>query len=224
MAPTELTLAVCLFPLVGPTDFQGPLEQFGFLTQKTVDRGIFNVKVNTFIKPTYLGITRDPIEPMSGPRLLPDKTYGDVKEGEQFDIVFVPGGYGTARHESPQVVLDFVRKQAPGAKYVLSVCAGADILAGADVLNGKRATTNKSMFLRTVEDFKDKNIEWVRKARWVVDGNVWTSSGMAAGSDMAYAFVKHLAGYEVAEFIRGLVEFSAHEQDDDEFAEFHGLI
>jgi putative intracellular protease/amidase len=25
------------------------------------------------------------------------------------------------------------------------------------------------------------NIEWVAEARWVVDGNVWTSSGVAAG-------------------------------------------
>ena len=28
----------------------------------------------------------------------------------------------------------------------------------------------------------DKSIEWVPRARWVVDGNIWTSSGVTAGT------------------------------------------
>lgn len=92
MAPTELSLAVCLFPLVAPTDFQGALGLFSFLSQEVVDLGFTPATVSTYIKPTYLGITKDPIHPISGPELLVNRTYDDVKEGEQFDIIFVPGG------------------------------------------------------------------------------------------------------------------------------------
>ncbi len=44
------------------------------------------------------------------------------------------------------------------------------------------------------------------------------------GGDLAYAFVKQLVGFEIAEIVRGTVEISIHEQDEDEFAAFHGLV
>lgn len=43
-------------------------------------------------------------------------------------------------------LLEFVKQQAPGALYILSVCTGSWILAQAGLLNGKRATTNKAAF------------------------------------------------------------------------------
>ena len=47
---------------------------------------------------------------------------------------------------TPEDEIEFIRQAAPNAKYVMSVCGGAAILAMAGVLEGKRATTNKSMF------------------------------------------------------------------------------
>ena len=41
---------------------------------------------------------------------------------------------------------------------------------------------------------------------------------------MGYAFMEHLAGHEVAEKVRGIIELSIHAQDDDEFAEFYNLV
>ena len=67
-------------------------------------------------------------------------------------------------------------------------------------------------------------MKWVAKARWVVEGRIWTSSGVTAGSDMGYAFLQHLVGNDIADFIRGIVEVSVRKQDDDEFAEYHGLL
>lgn len=47
---------------------------------------------------------------------------------------------------APPEQLEFLRKQSPHATYVMSVCGGSIILAEAGALNGKRATTNKSLF------------------------------------------------------------------------------
>ena len=41
---------------------------------------------------------------------------------------------------------------------------------------------------------------------------------------MAYAFLVHIEGKEVAEALRGAIELSLKEADDDEFAEFFGLV
>ena len=47
-------------------------------------------------------------------------------------------------------LIEFLKKQAPGAKYILTVCSGSWVLAGTGLLNGKKATTNKAFFKRIV--------------------------------------------------------------------------
>lgn len=42
---------------------------------------------------------------------------------------------------------------------------------------------------------------WVPTARWVEDGNIFTSSGISAGIDATYAWVSRVYGDEVAEYI-----------------------
>jgi len=50
--------------------------------------------------------------------------------------------------------MEFLKKQAPGARYILTVCSGSWIFAGTGFLNGKKATTNKSFFKRIVVRLK----------------------------------------------------------------------
>jgi transcriptional regulator GlxA family with amidase domain len=43
-------------------------------------------------------------------------------------------------------MLEFIRNQEPGAKYILTVCSGSAILAQTGILDGKKATTHKMSF------------------------------------------------------------------------------
>lgn len=62
-------------------------------------------------------------------------------------------------------------------------------------------------------NFRDKvttscpDVNWVRQARWVTDGNIWTSSGVSAGIDMMYAFVASQYGEGVATKIAKTTEY-----------------
>ena len=55
-------------------------------------------------------------------------------------------GFGTRPEVIQPSLLEFLKKQVPGAKFVLSTCTGSWALAQAGVLNGKQATSNKALF------------------------------------------------------------------------------
>jgi len=180
------------------------------------------------VKFDYLAPTLQPVISQFAPSVNPTKTYQSAtEEGIQYDILWVPAGpmpdHVTGKDDVPESEIAFIKAQGPKAQYIISVCGGSAILARAGVLSGKKATSNKAFF-KLIEKITPKDITWVPKARWVIDGNVWTSSGVSAGSDMALAFVSHLVGPQAARAIRGLVEVTELTQEDDPFAAFHGLV
>ncbi|KAJ7050450.1 class I glutamine amidotransferase-like protein [Mycena amicta] len=229
--PETLSIAVCISDEVTLSDFIPPVEILAGLNN--ADHPAFGPAMGEVpyrVAFDYLSPTMDPVVSISGraaPTFNPTMTYKDaIASGKQFDILWVPAGpivdMATGTSRIPQDEVDFIKQQTPKAKYVLSVCGGAYQLAISGVLSGKRATTNKQ-FYRAIVATTPKDIEWVPKARWVVDGNVWTSSGVSAGSDMALAFVEHITNARVARAIRGSIEIAEVTQEDDPFAAFHGL-
>lgn len=46
------------------------------------------------------------------------------------------------------------------------------------------------------------------------DGKTWTSSGVAAGLDMTYAFVKQLYGNKIADTVVNGIEYAQHQDLD----------
>jgi len=57
---------------------------------------------------------------------------------------------------------------------------------------------------------KNKAVNWVPKARWVVDGNIWSSSGVAAGMDMTYAFISTVFSSDIAKQLADTMEYEPH--------------
>jgi len=128
-------------------------------------------------------------------------------------MLLLPGGMGARGprgEENTGPVVQFLKTldlSGEGSiKHVLTVCTGSEILARTGLLDGRNATTNKRAF----NDVKAKhpNVKWVAKARWVVDGNVWTSSGISAGMDLAFAWMAEVWGEEVAGFVADRSEVS----------------
>ena len=54
--------------------------------------------------------------------------------------------------------------------------------------------------------------------------HVYDGISFIIGADMANAFIEYLWGADTAKKIRGITELSVHAEDDDEYAEFHGLV
>ncbi|PKS09699.1 hypothetical protein jhhlp_004320 [Lomentospora prolificans] len=80
--------------------------------------------------------------------------------------------------ETLQPSIDFIKTIYPNLQYLITVCTGASLAARAGVLDRRRATTNKRAW--TFVTAFGPDVEWVSPARFVVDGNIWSSSGVSA--------------------------------------------
>lgn len=120
-------------------------------------------------------------------------------------ILLLPGGFGTRREVGHPPQLQALRQLVEAAGFVLSVCTGAALLARTGSLDGKQATTNKRAFGWVAE--QGPQVKWVKKARWVRAGNLYTASGVSAGMDMALGFIADQFGQAVAEQIAAGIEY-----------------
>ncbi|CAO2658544.1 Nn.00g062670.m01.CDS01 [Neocucurbitaria sp. VM-36] len=222
---------VLMFPGFQALDVFGPLDVFNSLTML--------YKFST--KLTMLAKTLDAVETshqragnmmFSHPdtdvsqSMIVDRTFeeqlrineavagGDERTGA-IDVLIVPGGVGTRNDMTAEI--DFVKRMYPSMKAVLSVCTGATILARAGILDGRRATTNKRAYEWATST--GPKVKWVAEARWVVDGNIVTGSGISAGIDATYAFVSMNYGEGIAQELADSAEYVRWtDQDNDPFA------
>ncbi len=178
-------IGLLLFPRLTQLDLTGPFEVFANTPGATVH---------------LLWKTLDPVRAITGMGIVPDTTLADCP---QLDVICVPGGSGVAEVMEDPEVLDFLRRQAVGARYVTSVCTGALVLGAAGLLRGKRATTHWGShdFLATLGAIPTQG-------RVVRDGNIFTGGGVTAGIDFALTLVAEMCGPEVAQAIQLQIEYA----------------
>lgn len=128
-----------------------------------------------------------------------------ILNADEKGILVVPGGRGTRQLVDDAAFLALLETLANQAAYCLSICTGAALLAKCGALNGKKATSNKRAMAWVKSTCHQVN--WVDKARWVIDGKYYTSSGVSAGMDMALGFVSDCCGRDKAEEIATLIEY-----------------
>ncbi|KAH7392646.1 DJ-1/PfpI family protein [Pyrenochaeta sp. MPI-SDFR-AT-0127] len=134
---------------------------------------------------------------MPAPNGTTETDKGDI------EVLIVPGGGGTRQNMTEEIA--FVKELYPKLKYIISVCTGSTILSRSGILDGRKATTNKRAWPWATST--GPNVTWVPTARWVEDGNIFTSSGISAGIDVTYAWVSRVYGDEVAEFLSLSAEY-----------------
>ncbi len=187
-----MKIGVLLFNQFELLDVFGPLEMLGHVEDISIE-----------LVAQEIG----PIKSAQGPCAYAQT---NLDSASQYDVLLVPGGIGTREMVNDQPTLDWIAKQAEKARYITSVCTGSALLAKSGVLANKQATTNKMAFHWVVS--QGPNTNWITKARWVKDGNIYTSSGVSAGTDMALAFIADIWGESKAREIANLAEY---EWNDD---------
>src|SRR5438034_5788162 len=110
------------------------------------------------------------------------------------------------------VLVDWIGQATVKAELVLSVCTGALLLAKAGLLDGLEATTHHGAIDLLREVAPKTTIPAAR--RWVDNGRVICSAGIAAGIDMSLQVVARLLGREVAEKTASQMEYPFQRSDE----------
>jgi cyclohexyl-isocyanide hydratase len=182
-----IQIVFVLFPGVTQLDMTGPAQVLSRLPGAAV---------------SVAAKTLDPVATDSGFALVPTVTFDGAP---QADILCVPGGHGVAGALGDAATIDFIRRQASGAKWVTSVCTGAFLLGRAGLLERRRATTHW-VYAHLLALVGAQHAP----GRVVEDGNVITAGGVTAGIDFALTLIAREAGEEAARAVQLALEYDPH--------------
>ena len=182
---THLQIGSLLFEGLDQIDLTGPFEILSRMPNSTY---------------RLYGKTTDTVRDIRGLRLAADALLADAP---QLDVLHIPGGYGQEALMEDEEVLSWVRRQAAGAKCVLSVCTGALICGAAGLLKGRRATTHWSAF-ELLPIFGAIPVN----QRVVSDGNMLFAAGVTAGIDGGLRVAADLRGEEAAQTIQLYMQYA----------------
>jgi cyclohexyl-isocyanide hydratase len=176
---THLHIGSLLFEGIDQIDLTGPFEVLSRIPNATY---------------RIYGKTTEPVRDLKGLRLTPDAALADAP---QLDVLHVPGGFGQEALMEDTEMLDWIRRQAAGARSIFSVCTGALLFGAAGLLKGKRATTHWASF-HLLPLFGAIPVN----ERVVIDGDWIFAAGVTAGIDGALRLASILRGDEVAQSIQ----------------------
>ncbi len=132
--------------------------------------------------------TKAPLRISGGLQVVPDHSFDDAPPPR---VVVIPAQGGA----SPKM-REWIKKTAPHADLVMSVCTGAFVLADTGLLAGKSATTHHSSYNRFAMGYPNVRLE--KGVRFVENGNLATAGGLSSGIDLALRVVERYFGSEAA--------------------------
>jgi len=180
--PRQVT--ILLFDGVEVLDFAGPFEVFAVTGEINSTRPF---EVATVSERGGLITARN------GLRV---ESHHAIADAPRTDLLVIPGGQGTRALLTHEPVIGYLRKAAPQAEIVLSVCTGALLLGKAGLLDGLHATTHH-LALDLLRAAAPRAT--VRENDRVVDnGQIVTAAGISAGIDASLHCVSRLLGRPVA--------------------------
>jgi transcriptional regulator GlxA family with amidase domain len=103
-------------------------------------------------------------------------------------------------------LIERIRQASEKAELILSVCTGALLLAKAGLLDGLEATTHHGAIDLLRQAAPKTMVHTAR--RFVDNGRVISSGGIAAGIDMSLHIVNRLLGREVADKTASQIEYA----------------
>ena len=121
------------------------------------------------------------------------KAIGD----DEFDTILV--GVGMEVPSTSPAVASYLRQAAKSARRLASICLGSFALGDTGLLDGRRATTHWRYAQQLQKRFPKCKVDMVKI--FITDGQIWTSAGMSAASDLAVSMIESDYGADLAQAV-----------------------
>jgi putative intracellular protease/amidase len=229
-ASPPLSYGVLLFPGFEVLDIAGPIECLSTLTHRQQGSSLTLAVIGRPIDDDHPDIPMELTPADPDPTVLgfsfqsqqvykPTHTFATAPP---LDMLLIPGGWGNLPPTKAAPEVAFLKSVYPSLKYLLTICTGSGLAAAAGILDGHRATGNKAVWDR-LTSFGPKTY-WVAHARWVVSGNIWTTSGVSAGTDGMIAFLASVYDSQLVENVVNSMEYNRQsDPSKDPFATIYNI-
>lgn len=202
-ANEKLNVAILIFDGVQIIDYTGPYEVFGSRGR----RNVFTVAEKSDVVTTAMGM-----------KVVPAFTFENHPKA---DILVIPGGgnsipgknaRGVGIQMENKKLLNWIQQKSIDAKYVLSVCNGAFLIAKAGLLENLSATTTAGW----IPELKNVSptTKLVYEQRFVDNGKVITTAGLSSGIDGALHVIEKMDGIGWAKMIALSIEYDWQPDSD----------
>lgn len=185
-------IAFLVFPRLTLLDLVGAYDSLRRVATMSIDPAV-----------THRIIGTEPeVADETGLVVRPDSVYEDLRG---FDLLYVPGGFGTRTLVDDRRLIDYLRSW--GAERPLaSVCSGALLIGRAGHLSGLRATTHHLAY----DLLRPLCGEVVTDRRVVDEGRVVTAGGVSSSLDLGLYLVEKFWGAAAREAIAAQMEYRGY--------------
>ncbi len=192
-----MIIGIPIYEKVDLLDVAAPYEMFNLMKQFVP---ALQAEVYLVAEKTGSIKTRD------GLIMKPHKAFADLPN---LDVLWVPGGDPSAlkklMNDRHRRYLNYLVSSCTKARFVVSVCEGAMLLAQAGLLDGYNATTHWA-FIPCLKQFSAINVV-EGYPRFVVDRNRVTGGGISSGLDEALKLVELLSSTAIAQQVQQFTQY-----------------
>lgn len=142
--------------------------------------------------------TLQPITTEEGLHLLPDYTFENCPK---LTALFVPSGYDMYAQVRNERLIDFIRNKDRETDYVVSNCAGAQLIGKSGIADGHKIVTYIGGGPQLKKDFPNLKVQDDTQVRFIEDGKYSSSNGNLTSYISALNLLEKMSSPEHRKFV-----------------------
>lgn len=188
--------------------FKPELETIGLLMFDGVLQGEVIATSDVFGKPNKnneqlfnvitIAEKEKPITTEEGMHFVPDYTF---KNCPKLTALFVPSGYDMYAQVRNKEMINFIKKKNEETKYIVSNCAGAQLIGASGIANGHKIVTYIGGGKQLQKDYPDLKVQNDSLVTYVEDGKFSSSNGNLTSYISALKLLEKMSSLKHREFV-----------------------
>lgn len=183
-------------PTIGLLMFNGVLQGEVIATSDVFGKP--NQNFEQLFNVITIAETGKPITTEEGMRFVPDYTFENCPK---LTALFVPSGYDMYAQVRNEKMIDFIKKKNEETKYIVSNCAGAQLIGESGIADGHKIVTYIGGGKQLQKDYPNLKVQNDSLVTFVEDGKFSSSNGNLTSYISALNLLEKMTSSEHRKFV-----------------------